>query len=142
MQEVWFFAVADPQDAYLAHASCDFMGMYAPLMNAMAQERIGYDWMDFTTFTQKDFDPKLHGDLGINVAELPLKRKRFLPQSGLEMLEAIRSRLLQEKSEFVENEWVREVDFEHLIVDFNSAIDVLEKGLRVGGNWYLDVKLV
>lgn len=141
INEIWFFVVADDRERRISHATCEFMGMYADLMNAMATEHFGHDWMHFSTFTQRDFDPNLHAELNFDPNELPVMRKRHEVTEGLEMLRSLRAYLIDYEKTFIKNEWVRIEDFDSLIVDFNTAIACLENGEAIGEKWFLNVDL-
>ena len=110
MDEIWFFVVADDRERPLKYVSCEFMGMYAELMNTLCSEQFGHDWMSFTTFTQKDFVLELHEEAGVDVNDLPVMRQRFEPELGLEALLKIREFLLENEAEFIANEVIGEDD--------------------------------
>lgn len=139
MEEIWFFVVVDDRERRLAHATCEFMGMYSELMNILSKELYGEDWMRFSTFTQRDYEPDLHGELDIDVNDLPVMRTRFAPKIGLKVLGDMRALFIANEEEFIENEVVRRGDLTNIITDFNTAIDCLEKGEELGEKWFLDV---
>lgn len=139
MEEIWFFVVVDDRERPIAHATCEFMGLYSELMNILAKEQFGHDWMVFSTFTQKDYEPDLHGELDIDVNDLPVMRTQFEPEIGLDLIGKMRELFIANEEEFIENEVVRRGDLTNIITDFNTAIDCLEKGKEVGKKWFLDV---
>lgn len=141
MQECWFFVVTDAEEHTITYCTCEFMGMYAPLLNRLAEDHWGHPWMQYTTFTQKDYKVEVHGDIGIDPSFLPVLRARFEPEEGLQKLGFLRSHLLLHENEFIRNEWVRAEDFESLIVDFNTAIGVLQKAVEIDEKWFLDVDI-
>ncbi len=139
MQQVWFFVVVDAHEHPLTHAQCDFMGIYADLMNRLSEEEFGTGWMRYTTFTRKDYQAELHGHLNLDLALLPLMRQQFDPTEGILKLAKIREHLLLHETHMIRNEWVRPADFGELVRDFDSAIEVLQKAITLEKLWFLDV---
>ena len=139
MQQVWFFVVVDAQEHPLAHAQCDFMGIYADLMNRLSEEEFGTGWMHYTTFTRRDYHVELHGHLGLDPTQLPLMRQQFEPAEGLLRLAKLRAHLVLHETNVIRNEWVRQADFGELIRDFDSAIAVLQEAITLEKSWFLDV---
>lgn len=139
MQQVWFFVVVDAHEHRLAHAQCDFMGIYADLMNRLCEEQFGMSWMRYTTFTLRDYHKELHGHLGIDPLTLPIYRQQFDPAEGLIKLGRLREHLQLHESNLIRNEFVRPSDFGELIREFDDAIEVLQKGISLERKWFLDV---
>ena len=122
MQQVWFFVLVDAQEQRLAHAQCDFLGMYADLLNRLSEEQFGTSWMRYTTFTRRDFNKELHGQLGIDAVSLPLWRQQFDPTEGLLKLGWLRTYLELHESGLIRQEYVRPSDFGELIRECDDAI--------------------
>jgi hypothetical protein len=139
MQQVWFFVVVDAQERRLDYAQCDFMGIYADLMNRLCAEQFGTGWMRYTTFTQRDYNKELHGHLDLDPQQLPRQRQQFEPEEGLIKLGHLRQHLLEHENNLITNDFVRPSDFGELVRDCDSAIETLQKGVALGKKWFLDV---